>query len=764
MTPTQTRPDVSTDLLVADAPQVGESTARPSHLRWVYILFFVSGFPALIYQIVWQRALFTIYGVNIESVTLVVGAFMLGLGLGSLLGGMVSRIPRLPVLAAFGCVELSIGAFGVISLPLFHWVGIHTAGSSAAATGALTFLLVLIPTILMGGTLPFLVSYLVRISRNVGESVGILYFVNTLGSATACLASATFLMRLLGEQGSVTLAAGINITLGVVAIAAHLLFPDRTSGFTRLEAIAENAGPVRVPIPLFPFSAALWIVGASGFVALSYEIVWYRAYSFVSGSQARSFSSLLGAYLAGVAFGSLFSKGLCRKLGAVENRRRHLSLISMLAIAANVFGFLVVPFVAYAAHAVNYIVTLPLVVISAGLLGAVFPLVTHISVAPDRRSGARLSYLYLANIVGSALGTVLVGFILMDHLSMRGLSVFLVVLGLTMGAVIAAFAVDGARRFAVLAGVAALALGAAAIAQPLFNTVYERMLYKVEYGPGLKFAHLVESRSGVIGVSANTTVFGGGVYDGKFNTSLVHDTSLATRVYAVSAFHPQPREVLMIGLSSGSWAQIVANHPTVERLTVVEINPGYLKLIPQYPAVASILHNPKTTIIIDDGRRWLVSNPQRKFDLIVMNSSYHWRAHMSNLLSTAFLKLVRSHLTPGGALFYNTTASGEVMLTGATVFPYAMRVINFLAVSDQPLVFDKDALTRALTAYRIDGKPLLDLTQAADQKKLSELLAWGDTPGGPDPATAPIEYADTIRQRFKDKRIITDDNMGTEWY
>jgi predicted membrane-bound spermidine synthase len=398
------------------------------------------------------------------------------------------------------------------------------------------------------------------------------------------------------------------------------------------------------------------------------------------------------------------------------------------------------------------------------MLGAVFPLVTHISVAPDRRSGARLSYLYLANIVGSALGTILVGFILMDHLSMRGLSIFLIVLGLAMGAAIAAFAFDRSRRFMVLAGVAAVALGAVAVARPLFDTVYERMLYKNEYGPGLKFAHLVESRSGVIGVAANTTVFGGGVYDGKFNTSLLQDTNLAVRAYAISAFHPQPRQVLMIGLSSGSWAQIVANHPSVEQFTIVEINPGYLQLIPQYPDVASLLRNPKVTITIDDGRRWLVSNPQRKFDLIVMNTSFHWRAHMSNLLSTGFLALIRSHLTQGGALFYNTTGSGEVMITGATVFPYALRIVNFLAVSDQPLVFDKNALGRTLTAYRIDGKPVLDLTQAADRQRLSEFMAWADTPGGTDPAAAPIEYAPTIRQRHKDKRIITDDNMGTEWF
>src|ERR1044071_582964 len=102
---------------------------RRSEFRWFYLLFFVSGFPALIYQIVWQRTLFAIYGVNIESVTVVVSAFMLGLGLGSLAGGRVSKNPSAPLLMIFGGVELGIAAFGALSLPLFHWVARFTAGA-----------------------------------------------------------------------------------------------------------------------------------------------------------------------------------------------------------------------------------------------------------------------------------------------------------------------------------------------------------------------------------------------------------------------------------------------------------------------------------------------------------------------------------------------------------------------------------------------------------------------------------------------------------
>ncbi len=117
------------------------------NLSLYYLLFFLSGFPALLYQIVWQRALFTLYGVNIESVTMIVTVFMLGLGLGSLVGGWLSSLPRVRPLVAFGIIEISIGLFGSGSLWIFHRVGALTAGHSTFVTGIFSFGLLLIPTL-----------------------------------------------------------------------------------------------------------------------------------------------------------------------------------------------------------------------------------------------------------------------------------------------------------------------------------------------------------------------------------------------------------------------------------------------------------------------------------------------------------------------------------------------------------------------------------------------------------------------------------------
>jgi predicted membrane-bound spermidine synthase len=191
---------------------------RSIPLPLIYGLFLISGASALLYQVVWQRSLFSLYGVNVEAVTIVVSAFMLGLGLGSFAGGKASKVPGAPLPLWFGLVELGIGLFGLVSLPLFRFVGDLTAGASGLATFGLSFALVLVPTLLMGSTLPMLVAYSVRASQNVGKSVGMLYFINTLGSALASIAAGVWVMGALGQSGSVLLAACGNLLIGLTVL------------------------------------------------------------------------------------------------------------------------------------------------------------------------------------------------------------------------------------------------------------------------------------------------------------------------------------------------------------------------------------------------------------------------------------------------------------------------------------------------------------------------------------------------------------------
>jgi spermidine synthase len=732
-------------------PMTVDSNKHADGLRYYYLLFFLSGFPALIYQIVWQRALFSLYGVDIESVTLIVTIFMLGLGLGSLAGGWLSTRTGVNLLRAFGAMELSVGVFGVFSLYIFHAIASFTAGGSRAETGAVAFVLLLVPTLLMGSTLPLLAEHFVRRSGNVGESVGALYSVNTFGSGVACLVAAYFLMRLLGESGSVRVAVCFNAFVG----AASLLLERRASvplaqGANRPEA-AERSTTI-------PFWIGMFLACSTGLIALSYEIIWYRLYSFASGTSASCFAKLLGYYLLGIAYGSLAVRDACKKQ-LNQNVSKTLQVCSEVVVMGAIVAYLIGPLLAHSVVHVSYEFTFVFVFVAAALLGSAFPLLAHASIDPETGSGKHLGMLYLSNIIGSTLGSFVVGFVVLNYWSTRAASVMLLGLGVIVASALFALAGRGTRKAMVVSGFAVCVL-LGVFSRPIFAGMYERLLYKGTYKSGMRFAAVVENRNGAIAVDQSGTVYGGGAYDGRFDTDLVHDTNGLVRAFALAGLHPSPKDVLIIGLSSGSWAQVIANDPDIQHITIVEINPGYLQLIPQHPDVASLLRNPKVDIVIDDGRRWLVAHPNAKFDFILMNTTFNWRANMSDLLSIQFLELARAHLKPGGIEYYNTTWSKRAMATAIHVFPYALRFAGFMAVSDSPFKLDKELWKAKLAAYRIDGRPVFNFSNPYDREQFSAILRLADHVDVP---AAVVETRASLLQRLKSVRLITDDNMGTEW-
>jgi spermidine synthase len=194
---------------------------EPLHAReiaWLTPVFLLSGAAALIYQVAWERVLYSIFGVNSEAITVLVTAFLLGLGIGSLTGGWISKRPGCSHLSWFAAAELCVGAFGAISIPFYHAVGNATLGMSRTSTAFVTFLLVLAPTLLMGATLPLLVTYAVRITKSVGWSVGMLYHVNTAGSALAAILAVTLLLPYAGLQRSVWFAVCCNFVVAIAAL------------------------------------------------------------------------------------------------------------------------------------------------------------------------------------------------------------------------------------------------------------------------------------------------------------------------------------------------------------------------------------------------------------------------------------------------------------------------------------------------------------------------------------------------------------------
>lgn len=505
------------------------------------------------------------------------------------------------------------------------------------------------------------------------------------------------------------------------------------------------------------FGFALAVAGLGGFIALSYEILWYRVFSIAIGGTAQGFALLLGFYLYGIAAGGLAAARLSRARAAASGPRQVLALAGFCA-AAYLTAHAVIPALAWGCQRDLCLAALPAVAVSTTLLGTTLPLISHLAIRPDWQSGVRLSAIYFANILGCSAGSLLTGYVLLDRLPASGVALLLVSLGLLLTAALLWTARGPVAAFALIA---VTGLPLASTNQQLFDRLYEKLLFKHLFRPGITFKHTVENRVGVINVTEAGKVFGSGAYDGWARIDLVNDPNLLVRATAIPAFHPRPRRVLMIGLSMGAWAQLIANWPTVEHLTIVEINPGYLSLIPQYPDVASLLRNPKVQIDIDDGRRWLARHPDERFDLIVANITFHWREHATNLLSVEFLNLIRRHLERGGVYYYNTTFSADVMKTGFTVFPHGFRFGSFIAVSDAPTWLDRREWATTLRDWTVDGRPMLDPADTTQARRLQEVLALPDQ----DPLTGSlgVETREEVLARITSARVATDDNMAPEW-
>ena len=510
------------------------------------------------------------------------------------------------------------------------------------------------------------------------------------------------------------------------------------------------------------FQLALLVTGLAGYIALSYEMVWFRVYGFLTGGAPSSFGVMLGAYLLGIAFGSLGARKVCDEVGSGGDPKR-LRWPAGLVLASTVVSFLLAPAVAHLVTFATYAFSLAAVALAAGLMGAILPLIAHYGIAANAEVGERLSYLYLANIAGSVLGSLLTGFVLMQVLPLPHISALLMVLGVMLTSVLWWASSTDAVAKAVGAMVLPLLAVVGALAGPtLHNGLYEKLMYKKKYTAEQKFAHVVENRSGVITVSQDGAIFGGGMYDGVFNTDVVRDRNLIVRAYALAGLPRKTGKVLMIGLSSGSWAQVLAHLPGVTELTVVEINPGYPEVVAKFPEVQSLLKNPKVHIVFDDGRRWLRAHAGERFDTILQNTTWHWRGNITDLLSMEYLQLVKAHLNPGGLFVYNTTWSETAQKTGCSTFKHGLRIINFLYLSDEPVVLDRQRWQGELEKIVVDGRKIFDLGDGFHRTRLDEILRFSDASTyGPDGGQA--ETCAKLVERTLQTPFVTDDNMLTEW-
>lgn len=519
------------------------------------------------------------------------------------------------------------------------------------------------------------------------------------------------------------------------------------------------------------FRRVLLLAALSGFIALSWEICWARLYNYVTGSRAPAFGAMLGSYLLGLAGGSLLSMKW-------HDDHHHDSLrsLGLLMLAASILAYLVVPLASWivvklpdenwiylkwcgaSINLAGWAWTLPVVALASALQGTILPLLCHVAIPADEKAGARLSFVYLANIVGSGAGSLLTGFVLLEHFTLAKLAVGLLVFSCVL--VLVLLPRDG--RVALQA--VAIAAAGLVFGGRLHDGLWERLQFKRDYDPAQRFAFVQESRHGVVCVDRERKVYGNGAYDGYIGTELPPG-DYHVRPYFISAVHSAAlKGVLVIGMSAGAWTQIIASHPDQPQVDVVEISHGYMDVIRHYPQVSGILTNPRVTIHIDDGRRWLKRHPDRRYDAILMNTTHHWREFASALLSQEFLEIAKSHLQPDGVVIWNCTDSKRAAKTGLAVFPHSMMCLNNCIGSLQPLVPNRDHWRKVLSDYKINGQPLYDLSSEDGRTQLDGVLKLLDNEGDPEShGKWWITGRQRMEQLYGDADPITDDNLGHEY-
>ena len=535
----------------------------------VSLAFFASGAAGLVYQVAWQRILALHSGVGTYSVAMIVAAFMAGLGLGSHLGGMLSlRVGPRAALAWFGVLELAVAAFGASSGALYYDFLLERAAALYASpwrAGALHFLALLLPTTLMGMTLPLLTRASVREARAAGGVVGLLYGINILGASAGALLTPWVLVRELGIRGALQAAAAANLAAGLTALAVLALLARGVARAQRLPpTLRRDATPAVSGEPRAPFALWMALYALSGFCALSLEVLWFRLLDLAVKSTAFTFGTMLSFYLLGMGIGCLLGIPLARRL-ARPLRAFLLCQCLLLAYAGVTLLLLAwlppdLPlyhwYYEYWSRGMGYALgevwdaatwarlylLLPAVLFLPPtlLMGLSFPALQRAVHDDVRTSGRKVGLLQAANIVGCVAGSLLVGLLALDRVGTTGSLRLLMVAGL-------AFAGVGLRYGHTRRGFAALAAALALLAVGLPS---QQRLWSRLHGSADPATLVDEDATGVGAIvytpdERRYDVF----FDGK-NHSSVPFGGVHSRLGATPALlHPAPRDVAIIGLA-----------------------------------------------------------------------------------------------------------------------------------------------------------------------------------------------------------------------
>jgi spermidine synthase len=696
------------------------------------LLFLLSGAAALVYQVAWQRLLVLHSGVGLYSVALIVAAFMAGLGLGAHLGGRLStRVDRLGALRAFAVLELIIGAFGAASPWMYYdWLypwAVHLPSPSWRA-GLLHFGALLPPTALMGMSLPLLARAVVTDVQGAGRRLGWLYGVNVLGAAGGALATPWLLLPRGGIVGAVLVAAMANgmVGLGALLLGTRPLPSGGEDDAPPLAAGSEAPGSR-------PFTLWLGLYALSGFLALSFEVVWFRLLDVAVKSTAFTFGTVLAVYLLGSALGSLLGAPLVarlrRPLGVFLLVQCALVALSAGTVAALVafpahwplmdwyreywaaYDFFPLGHVSDPSRVFRLYALLPaaLMLVPTALMGFSFPVLQRAVQDDPAASGRRVGALQAANIAGCAAGSLLVGLVAFEAVGTAGTIRILVAAG-------ALFALVGLWHYGrgFLVPLAVLALLASLF--PDSEALWRR-LHGLADDAGLVFFE--EDGTGVVALTPEPGARWRLSVNGKGNSWLPYGRGHTILGAVPASVHPSPRRVAIVGLGSGDTVWAASYRPETVSATVFEISRpqprvlwrllGFFDML----ELRYLLEDPRLQIRLEDGRKALASET-RVYDLVEADATWPESAGSGNLYSLEFFQTVARRLA-GGGIMCTWAPTPRVSRTFHAVFPHVIEdeTGTILLGSLQPIPFAPEAWTARVAA----GEAYLGESRAEEVRK-----------------------------------------------
>lgn len=721
---------------------------RSNHII-LYIVFFISGAGALIYEVVWFRMLARIFGNTVYATSTVLAVFMLGLAFGSFYFGRLADRTRRPLLL-YAFLQGGIALAGLLMPLAFQfatWAHVSLFHRIPGPSSVLPFIRIficfaclLIPTTLMGGTFPLINRHVVRRLGHLGHRMSILYGINTAGAVLGAGLSGFVLIALWGEMNTTHLAVLLNATAAVVALIVSLRVGEK------IEVVKPNVTPQDISAqkrPRWLLPLLFITVFVCGLTALSYEVLWTRTLTVFLGTSIYAFSTILVVFLAGIAIGSII---ISRYIDVGENLLARLGLVifsigvAVLAIQHFFYRLGQMPFfvtlrwvgIKHWSDMGSFFLSSALVILIVTLLfGMAFPLAVKIAVDNLDRFGQRLGSLYAVNTMGAVVGSLVAGFVMIPWLGTHSSVIAFALVNAALGVLLIAVA----RRLRIFRWAAAISVGSIAIV----------MLVIAAKDPFLGTVSAEAARAGydivyhAEGADATVTILDKAALDDSrillVNGTPVSGVSVENVLmgHLPLMMHPHPEDVLVICFGIGTAYKSTLLYPV--RAEAVEISPNVIEaFLKTDPLAAEIMDHPMGSIRIDDGRMFLLLT-NNMYDVITVDASPPlYSAGTVNLLTQEFILMAKRRLNPGGQMMIwvpTTSATVEdfrmILRTYASMFshvslwglPYGSGVMMF--GSDEPLVMDTGRV-KSLIAQKSISDDLR--VKADDPDAVIKLLLW----------------------------------------